>query len=542
MYRGFNIRTIFSEIRILNKKIECFIFIITITMFRHAIKFNYLSHKRIDYYSNHKNTQNFLLLQRRIKYFLLTTKIKALNSLGVFDNLYIHSYKYHKKIKSKITEDIFYTKPVYKYHKPISKIIMIQRNFRLHIKYEKIIPKYCINKISLNKCPFVFKIFKPITQISDETKIKNAKKKPIANKKYYFITKKNINIKLLIFFQKFYKKRYLYLKNNYKLAKYKTLHKTVINKCEYIQYVIVENNIYNALMIQKNIRYFLYRKFSDINKIPKPYPKICKFTKVIKRNSLVKEKFYEDFIQRIYKLIKKKFIKKYFYIFKPAFSKKLNRVKTAVFHPSSNSVLHSFNSSYSNLMNSPSNKGTDSIGNSFSRNETIYEGLNNQINYNYIKTGRINIDGDTYLRSSKHSAKYKKMDSSSLSSGYQNSIIKNVKKKSSFNKRSVEFKERKKQKEKSDKVKKTSKRVSFKDESIDDQKDFSISVDKNAYHKNIFMEDSKKYNLGKFGMLRKNSIIKSRDKEKRMLINALVPGSTKTNTSKSSIRNSKRKK
>ena len=62
----------------------------------------------------------------------------------------------------------------------------------------------------------------------------------------------------MIFFQKFYKKRYLYLKNNYKLAKYKTLHKTVINKCEYIQYVIVENNIYSALMIQKNIRYFLY--------------------------------------------------------------------------------------------------------------------------------------------------------------------------------------------------------------------------------------------------------------------------------------------
>ena len=43
--RGNIIRELFNEVFILNKKLECFFFIIKITMFRHAINYDYLANK-----------------------------------------------------------------------------------------------------------------------------------------------------------------------------------------------------------------------------------------------------------------------------------------------------------------------------------------------------------------------------------------------------------------------------------------------------------------------------------------------------------------
>ena len=134
VYRGYNIRRIFNEIIILNKKLECFFFIIKITMFRHGIKYDYMANKRIDYYSDHKKAKNFLLLQSKIRYFLFMKKIKVLNQMGIFDNIYIKTIEYRKKIKSKKSEDKYFAKPTYKYHIPLSKIIKIQKNLRTHLK------------------------------------------------------------------------------------------------------------------------------------------------------------------------------------------------------------------------------------------------------------------------------------------------------------------------------------------------------------------------------------------------------------------------
>ena len=106
-------------------------------MFRHRIKYDYLANKRIDYYSDHKKTKQFLLLQRRIKYFLFMKKIKILEKLGIFENAYIKTLEYRTKIKSKKSVDRYFSKTIIKFHIPLTQIISIQKNYRLHLKYIK---------------------------------------------------------------------------------------------------------------------------------------------------------------------------------------------------------------------------------------------------------------------------------------------------------------------------------------------------------------------------------------------------------------------
>ena len=143
-------------------------------MFRHAINHDYLANKRIDYYSNHKKAKQFLLLQRRIRYFLFMKKIKILEKMGIFNDIYIKTVEYRTKIKSKISEDKYNAKPIYKYHVPLTEIIMIQNNYRMHLKYIKKLPRHCINKLSLNRCPLIFKQVK-IKKINEEDIYKNVK-------------------------------------------------------------------------------------------------------------------------------------------------------------------------------------------------------------------------------------------------------------------------------------------------------------------------------------------------------------------------------
>ena len=157
IFRGYLIREMFDEVYILNKKLECFFFIIKLTMFRHAMKFDYLANKRIEYYSNHKNTKYFLLLQRRIRYFLFMKKIKNLDKLGVFNNIYIKANEYRAKIKSKLTQDKYLASPIIKFNRPLTKIKMIQKNYLIHLKIMKKINKQKINKLFLDKCPLITK-------------------------------------------------------------------------------------------------------------------------------------------------------------------------------------------------------------------------------------------------------------------------------------------------------------------------------------------------------------------------------------------------
>ena len=76
-------------------------------------------------------------MQRRIKYFLFIKKIKILEKLGIFENAYIKTLEYRTKIKSKNTVDRYLSKPIIKYHIPLTQLISIQKNYRLHLKYIK---------------------------------------------------------------------------------------------------------------------------------------------------------------------------------------------------------------------------------------------------------------------------------------------------------------------------------------------------------------------------------------------------------------------
>ena len=314
VYRGYNIRKLFNDVLVLNKKLECFFFIIKVTMFRHAINFDYIANKRIDYYSDHKKTKQFLLLQRRIRYFLFMKKVNILSQLGLFNDIYIKTIEYRTKIKSKATNDKYFSRPIYKYHRPISKIIKIQKNYRLHVKYIKKLPKHDIDKTSLNKCPLITKERRIIKTDIDEM-YKNCKKR-VANQNKDFYDKLYYNYKPLLLIQKKYKERYNYLKENYLLTKHKKYRKTVINKHHYIYHARVVDVMDKVLMIQKNIKYFLYRRHSMVNLIPKIVIPKCEMNKSYGYREYITQFFYEEFARRLIIIIRKFFLSLYLRIMK----------------------------------------------------------------------------------------------------------------------------------------------------------------------------------------------------------------------------------
>ena len=307
VFRGYYIREMFHEVYILNKKLESFFFIVKLTMFRHAMKYDYLSNKRIDYYSNHKNTKYFLLLQRRIRYFLFMKKIKILDKLGIFNDVYIITKEYRTKIKSKMTLDKYLAKPILKFHRPLTKIKMIQKNYLIHAKIMKKINKQKINKIFLNKCPLITKEEKYKTEEISEDNNKNILNKVINIKKDFY-TKVNYNYTPLTLIQKRYKERFNYLKENYKLKKHSKLLKKVKNKHHYIYHSYVVSSIFEVLTIQKNIRYFLYRKHSMVNLVKKLHMKKCEIKKQYEIRGNVKKYFYEEFVRRLIIIIRRTFL------------------------------------------------------------------------------------------------------------------------------------------------------------------------------------------------------------------------------------------
>ena len=324
IFRGYLIREMFDEVYILNKKLECFFFIIKLTMFRHAMKFDYLANKRIEYYSNHKNTKYFLLLQRRIKYFLFMKKIKNLDKFGVFNNIYIKANEYRAKIKSKLTKDKYLASPIIKFNRPLTKIKMIQKNYLIHLKIMKKINKQKINKLFLNKCPLITKEEKYIIE-EKQNENKIILNKVIITKKDFY-TKVNYDYTPLILIQQRYKERFNYLKENYKLKKHSKLLKKVKNKHHYIYHAYVVNAMYEVLMIQKNIRYFLYRKNSMVNLVKKINMKKCEIKKQYEIRGNVKKYFYEEFVRRLMIIIRRTFIKINFKLLKK--TTKIRKVPT----------------------------------------------------------------------------------------------------------------------------------------------------------------------------------------------------------------------
>ena len=342
-FRGYSLRKIFDEVFILNKKLECFFFIIKVTMFRHAINFDYLANKRINYYSDHKNTKFFLLLQRRVRYFLFMKKVKVLDKIGVFNNIYIKTKEYRTKIKSKMTSDKYLAKPIIKYHRPLSKIIMIQRNYLIHDKVLKKISKLKINKIYLNKSPLMTKEERYLKDELIEQN-KNLKNKVIITKKDFY-TKVNYDYKPLLLIQQKYKKRFNYLKENYKLKKHSKLLKKVNNKHHYIYHSYVVDAMYEVLLIQKNIKYFLFRRHSMVNLLKKAKIKKCEIKKQYEARGNVKKYFYEEFIRRLLIIIRKFFLSIYLKILR----KNAKVKKMSSFGLSDYNYIDSVNSNDSNI-------------------------------------------------------------------------------------------------------------------------------------------------------------------------------------------------
>ena len=320
IYKGYLTRQLFDEVYILNKKLECFFYIIRTTMFKHAINYDYLANKRIEYYSDHKNTKYFLLLQRRIRYFLFMKKIKVLEKIGLFNNIYIQNEEFRTKINSKQTADKYLAKPIIKYHKPLSKIIMIQRNYLIHAKVIRKMIKNNINKIHFNKCPLITKEEKFI----DREKIKEKKiiLNKVINDKKDFYTKINYDYGPLLFIQRQYKERFEYKKENYKLKKHSKLLKKVRNKHHYIYHSYVVDGIYDVLTIQKNIRYLLYRRHSMVNLLKKIKINKCEVKKQYEERGNFKKYFYEEFARRLVIIIRRFFVSINFKILKKYFKKK----------------------------------------------------------------------------------------------------------------------------------------------------------------------------------------------------------------------------
>jgi hypothetical protein len=177
------------------------------------------------------------------------------------------------------------------------------------VKYIKKLPKHDIDKTSLNKCPLITKERRVIKHNKDEI-YKNVKMK-VANQNKDFYDKLYYNYKPLLLIQRKYKERYNYLKENYLLTKHKKYRKTVINKHHYIYHARVVDVMDKVLMIQKNIKYLLYRRHSMVNLIPKIVIPKCEMKKSYGNREYIKQYFYEEFARRLIIIIRKFFLSMY---------------------------------------------------------------------------------------------------------------------------------------------------------------------------------------------------------------------------------------
>ena len=263
----------------------------------------------INYFHDRDKAKQFLFLQKQIKNFLILRKIKILNQLGIFDDIYIKANHHRPLILSKNTLDKYLSKPIIRYHIPLTKIIMIQQNYKMHLKYIKKFPRYNINKISLNQCPLITKETKIIIINPDEI-YKNIKYKVINNDKGFY-NKVYYKYTPLLLIQKKYKERFKYLKENFKLAKHAKIIRTVVNKHHYIYHAKVIDGMKQILTIQKNIKYFLYRKHSIINLIQKKRIEKCQIDRSYGFREYIIKYFYEEFAYRLTNIIRKFFLALY---------------------------------------------------------------------------------------------------------------------------------------------------------------------------------------------------------------------------------------
>ena len=90
--------------------------------------------------------------------------------------------------------------------------------------------------------------------------------------------------------------------------KHSKLLKKVNNKHHYIYHAYVVDGLKEVLLIQKNIKYLLYRRHSMVNLVKKRNIIKCEINKKFEIRESVKKYFYEEFAKRLVYIIKKFFI------------------------------------------------------------------------------------------------------------------------------------------------------------------------------------------------------------------------------------------
>ncbi len=298
--KGWFVRRLINNILKEIEKLDKFCIIIKITVLYHHIHFNYYKARRNEYNNNHRLTKLFLKLQRRIKKFLIVQKIKYILKTNDLSNLYIIIQKILLINKKNLNNNQIYIRKI----KPISKIIMLQKNIRYFLLYKA---RKLINKSSFNKNYYFKKIIKayliqrkPHSHLYPVHQGLNYK---VQNKMCFF-TKSIIVLKPLLFIQKNYKQRYNYLIESEKITKKLKILKISLNEHAYFTRIVKKNEYPKLKLLQNEIRYFIYRLNSNINLVSKVYLNKCSYTKCygIGKNK-IKSQFYKQLILDYYKII-----------------------------------------------------------------------------------------------------------------------------------------------------------------------------------------------------------------------------------------------
>ena len=298
--KGWFVRRLINNIVKEIEKLDKFCIIIKITVLYHAIHFNYYKARRNEYNNNHRFTRLFLKLQRRIKKFLIAQKIKYILRTNDLSNLYIFIQKILLIDKKNLSNNQIFIRKI----KPISKIIMLQKNIRYFLLYKA---RKLINKSSYNKNYYFKKVIKahiiqrkPHSHLYPERQGLNCK---VQNQMCFF-TKSIIVLKPLLFLQKNYKQRYNYLIEEEIITKKLKILKISLNEHAYFTRTVKKNEYPKIKLLQSEIKYFIYRLNSNINLVPKVYINKCSFTKCygIGKKKL-KSQFFKQFILDYHNII-----------------------------------------------------------------------------------------------------------------------------------------------------------------------------------------------------------------------------------------------
>lgn len=272
--KGWFTRKVLLEIRMINDKISKFLLLLKCFALLNSFHIRKKKKKMIKF-GKPILARKFLNLQKYIRHFLLYRKIMSVISRNDLNGLYLIPDKFLKTCKKHNNVNTFLLKK----HRPISKILTLQKNIRYFYFTNR--PKPRINKIFMLHNFYFTKIIKQYklekTNRPHSTEGLIPIKKP---KKQSTFIKKIINLLPLLYIQKKYKQRYKYLVIQKFYKKSKRIDKSSRHDCSFTKIFKVDKMKY-FLFVQYHIKYFLYRINSAPNIITKQYLNRMVLTKEI---------------------------------------------------------------------------------------------------------------------------------------------------------------------------------------------------------------------------------------------------------------------